>query len=381
MANFGIGFGAFAQGMNQGVGTGMKLRGAWDAKQLRDQRQATIDTAKKEYDKSIDAEVAAQPGIAPEQARSNATAKVGSFTDYLYGTAMPKLIDTYTQNGDLEGAETMRKWSADAKERKFMDSFGKTLGYWAAGNSSGDYTGFADSAVKLLNNGGYGIKATGYDLVKDGEGKTTGLTFKLKDGDNEFSHTFNSIDEAAKFLAAQGSPANRVKQWQAEQEAATKLKADMAKETMKAKVGLGKELAVEDAKQKGRIDLQKQKADDALHLEATKGKGSSNKEQEKDDYVISALKARGFGDDDVSAYFANKYLGGYRKGKSPQEFAQQVLLELTKDPMVTDKSPENLKRLTKGIVDTANEFGGASDGPRPKPGAAPAPSRNIPVYR
>ncbi len=377
--SFGIGFGAFTQGMSQGLGTGMKLRGAYDAKQLRDQRQATIDTAKKEYDKSIDAEVATQPGIAPEQARSNATSKVGSFTDYLYGTAMPKLIDTYTQNGDLQGAETMRKWSADAKERKFMDSFGKTLGYWAAGNSSGDYTGFADSAVKLLNDGGYGIKATGYDLVKDGEGKTTGLTFKLKDGDNEFSHTFNSIDEAAKFLSAQGAPANRVKQWQAEQEAATKLKADVAKETMKAKVGLGKELAVEDAKQKGRIDLQKQKADDALHLEATKGKGSATKEEQTNEYVMGLLKQKGFSDDEVNNYLSNKYLGGYRKGKSPQEFAQQIVLEMAKDPMNAGVKPEVLQQKAQALVDIAVTLGNANS-PQSKP-AAPAPSRNIPVYR
>lgn len=375
----GIGFGAFAQGMNQGLGTGMKLRGAWDAKQVRDQRQATIDTAKKEYDKSIDTEVAAQPGIAPEQARNNATAKVGSFTDYLYGTAMPKLIDTYTQNGDLEGAETMRKWATDAKERKFMDNFGKTLGAWAAGQSSGDYAPFAQSAVDLLNKGNYGIKATGYDLVKDSEGKTTGLTFKLKEGENEFNHTFNSIDEAAKFLSAQGSPANRVKQWQAEQEAATKLKGEMAKEKMKAGVGLGKELAVEDARQKGRMQLQEQKADDALRLEATKGKGSATKEEQTNEYVIGLLKQRGFNDDEVNNYLSNKYLGGYRKGKSPQEFAQQIVIEMAKDPMNAGADPKDLQKKAQALVDIAVTLGNANSG-QSKP-AAPAPSRNIPVYR
>lgn len=385
----GIGLGAFAQGLSQGLGTGIKLGNAWEAKKTRDNRQKAIDDAKTGYNKAIDTEIASQPGIDPAEARSNATNKVGSFTDFLYGTKLPSLIDSYTAAGDLEGAETMRKWGADAKERKFMDSFGKTLGTWAAGRSSGDYTPFAESAVKLLNDGGYGIKATGYDLIKDNDGKTTGLTFKLKEGDKEYSHTFNSIDDAAQFLSAQGSPANRVKQWQAEREAAIKLKSGLALKQADAQIGLNKDIALEGVKQKGRLDLQKEKDDAALHRDATRNKGSGNKDQQKDEYVAGLLRSRGFTDDDVNTYIASKYLGeSYRKGKSPAEFAQQVLLELAKDPMITDKSPENLKKMAAGIVDSAIDLAKSqTQGQRPSgtPGAqggGNTPARQTPpVFR
>lgn len=384
MAGFGIGFGAFAQGLTGGLQTGLKLGKQFKEAKIQNANEAAIKDAKVDYDKQIADNVLTQAGQAPgigepfdvDAANAKAKESVGSFTDFLYQKKMPQIIDTLVQNGDIAGAEKMRKWADDGKERKFMENFGKVLGGWAAGRSSGDYTPFADQAVKLLNSGNYGITADGYDFVKDGDGNTTGLTFNLKDKDGKtFAHTFNSIDDAAQFIAAQGSPTSRFKQWQAEQDAAIKLKTKQGE----AAIGLGKDVAVEGVKQKGRLELQDRKADDQLRLEATKNKSGTIKDQQTDDYVMGLLKARGFGDEEVNRYITQKYLPGFRKAKSPQEYAQQIVLELSKDPMIEDKSPEGIRKQAQALMDIARELG--ADGSTPAARAPAASPRNLPIFR
>lgn len=393
---FGIGGsfgGGFASGLMAGAKVGQAFSGAMDTYNTNQERKAQIEAAKKDYDGAVSEDVMQQAGqqAASEQpglekpfdaaaANEKAKKKVGSFTDFLYNQKMPQIVDALVAKGDLAGAETMRKWGEDGKERAFMTNFGKTLGEWNAGKASGDYSGFAESAVSLLNKGNYGMTATGYDLVKDNEGNTTGLTFKLKNEDGkEISHTFNSMDEAASFIAAQGSPQNRVKQWQSQQEAAANFKAKIATKQAEAQIGIAKDNAVEDNKQKNREKMQGIKADDDLRLEANKNKGSANKEQQKDEYAINLLRERGFGDDEVNQYVAQKYLGGFRKGKSPQEFAQQLVLELSKDPMNSGKSRDDILKQAQSLVDIANQLGNANKGSGGAPAAAP--KTNLPVFR
>lgn len=383
MAGFGIGFGAFAQGLTGGLQAGLKLGKQFKEAKTRNATEGAIKEAKADYDKDIADKVLTQagqqPGIGEPFDAEGAAKKAreeNPFMDFLYQKKLPQITGALVEAGDLDGAEKWRKWGADAKERKFMEGFGKVLGGWAAGRSSGDYTPFADQAVKLLNGGNYGLSAKSYDFVKDGDGNTTGLTFHLKDKDGKtFDHTFNSIDEAAQFISAQASPTSRFKQWQSEQEAAIKLKTEQGK----AAIGLGKDVALEGVKQKGRLELQDRKADDDLRRDAVKAKSGTIKDQQTDEYVMGLLKTRGFGDEEVNRYVAQKYLGGYRKGKSPQEFAQQLVIDLSKDPMIEDKSPEGIKAQARALMDIARELGG--DGATPAARAPSGRTRNLPVYR
>lgn len=383
--SFGIGLGAFAQGLsgglNQGLALGRNIKGA----RSENAKRKAFDDARKEYDSQISENVMQQagqsdPGQAfdPKAAEANAKKSVGSFTDFLYNQRMPEIIDTMVQQGDLEGAERLQKWAADGKERKFMESFGKTLGAWAAGQSSGDYEPFAKSALDLLNKGEYdGLKATGYEIVKDGEGNATGLTFKLSQNGKKFEHTFNSIDEAAQFLSAQGSPQNRVKQWEAQQAAAQSL----VQKRTEAAIGLGRDVALENVKQGGRERLEDKKHDNALQLEASKAQGGG-KQAAEDDYVLSLLQERGFGDDEIDQYIAQKYLGGYRKGKSPEEFAQQIVVELAKDPMLANMPREQLQEKAQSLIEVAAELAaGSKRAPnRQAPGLRAPSSANLPLY-
>lgn len=391
--SFGIGFGAFAQGLASGVNTGLKLQQAWDAKDKRDTQKQAIADAKTGYDNAVSEDVMQQAGqqaqagidtpFDAEAATTKAKQKVGSFTDYLYQQAMPGIIDKMVQGGDIAGAEAMRKWADDGKERSFMNEFGKTLGAWNAGKASGDYSAFADSAVSLLNKGNYGITANGYDLIKDADGKTTGMKFKLKDQDGkEFDHTFNSLDDAASFIAGQGAPQSRVKQWMAQQEAANKFKSTVATKQAEAQIGLAKDTEMERIKQQGRKELEDIKSDNKLRQAAASKKDAVNKEQATNDYVIGLLKDRGYDDDAVNQFLSNKYLGGYRKGKSPEEFGQQLVLELSKDPMNAGKPAAEILKQAQDLVDISRKIGTDGNQSR-KPARAPAPSQssNFPVYR
>lgn len=388
MSNFGIGFGAFVDGFNKGWGLGDKI-----ASGVRQgQQRKAMKQAKSDYDKTIADNVMQQAGQADpnqafdaEGAAKNARKQM-SFTDFLYQQKMPEIIDAMVQGGDIQGAEAMRKWAEDGKERKFMESFGKVLGNWSAGQSSGDYEPFAKSAVELLNNGGYGMKATGYEIIKDKDGNPAGLKFDLNDGKSNFAHTFSSIDEAAQFLAAQGSPSSRVKQWMQAQEAAQKVQA----ERVKSAIGLQKDVALEGVRQQGRerlegIRRQGQerlegiKHDNNLQLDASRARGGGKASQE-DQYVMELLRSRGFGDDEVNQYIANKYLGGYRKGKSPEEFAQQLVGDLAKDPMMSGEGVEAIRERARALMEVAEQLYTRERRPAQAPGiTAPRPN-NLPLY-
>lgn len=359
MANFGIGLGAFADGFARGMG----LRERIDARNADKAKKKAFEQAKTDYDAAIADNVLTQAGQANADGSAPAfdagkasgeARKKMSFTDYLYQTALPKIIDTYVAQGDLEGAERLRVWGQDAKERKFMDGFGRALNSFAAGQADGNYTPFADQTVKLLNEGGYGVKATGYDMVKDGDGNQTGITFHLEDGDRKYSHTFNSMQEAGEFIAGQGDPRSRVQLFQQQAASADKFKAEMAKEQAKAQIGLSRDVQMEGVRQQGRMDLEDQRHQNRLQIEAAKTKQTGSKTQQEFEYMQGLMKSNGFSDEEIRAYIpAMLKIGNYRKGRSTEEYAQQIVLELTKDPMMARKPPEEIAARARQLVEMA----------------------------
>lgn len=388
--SFGIGFGAFAQGLSGGLQQGISLGKAFKGIKADNAKQKAIEDAKGEYDKTVSDTVTQQAGQADpsqpfdtEAATAQAKQKIGSFTDFLYKQKMPQIIDSMVANGDIQGAETMRKWSEDTKERKFMDSFGKTLGNWAVGQSSGDYEPFAKSAVDLLNNGDYGMTATGYELVKDKDGKATGLTFNLKQGDKEIKHTFNSIDDAAQFLSAQGSPANRVKQWQASQDAAQKLKAETTKERIKASIGIGKEVAVENVKQGNRVALEDRKTENDLWKNAASASSQDPKVRAAASTKAQILREAGYGDDQINKWMPA--LLGIREetrqamsGDDLVKFAMETLSKTDEAYMEADNGTKQ-KMINDFITAFRTTAKGAST-PQQAPGI-PTPQQQAPLPR
>lgn len=271
MANFGIGLGAFADGFARGIGLGRQMkRNKREDQQFEreDNLRQSFADARKDYDSTVADNVLTQAGQADPnqpfdaaQATKQAEQKIGSFADFVYKQQLPKIIDTAIASGDLATADALQKWGQDKQERKRTELFGSALNDFYAGQASGDYTAFADKAMKLLNDGGYGqMQATGYEFVKDGDGNTTGVTFNLKDGDKEYSHTFNSMQDVGQFLAAQADPRAAVQRFAAQSASADEFKSKIGMKQAEAQIGLSADLALEDAKHSNRLQIEAAKA-------------------------------------------------------------------------------------------------------------------------
>jgi len=370
MANFGIGLGAFADGFARGYGIRRQMNAdkrAEEQQKRDDELRKGFADARKDYDAQVADNVLTQAGQSDpnkpfdvDQANSQAKQKVGSFSDYMYSTALPKIIDTAIANGDIKQAEMLRKWGDDAGERKRTNLFGSALNDFYAGQATGDYKPFADKAMKLMNDGGYGVKANGYDFVKDNDGNTTGITFNLQDGDRKYSHTFNSMQDMGQFLAGQADPRSRVKLFMSQAGAADKFKQKMAEEQGKAQIGLSRDMAMEDHRQENR-----------LQLAEAKSKETGSKVQKDFEFMQGLLKQNGFSDDEIRAYIpAMLKIGEYRKGRSPEEYAQQIVLEMQKDPLMRSKPIEELKARATQIVQLAQGVAQAAQRPAAQPGIA-----------
>lgn len=374
MSNFGIGLGAFTDGLYRGVGLRRSIdanRRERDAQKREDAKRAEIDGAYSEARSAYDAAVAdnvltqagqanadgSAPAFDVGSANDRATQKIGSFSDFFYKHQLPKVIDAHVKAGDLEGAQKLEAFAQDKKERKRTEQFGRALNAFYAGQTDGNYEPFANRAMDLLNSGDYGVAATGYDFVKDSNGSVAGVTFKLKEGDREYSHTFNSMEDVAGFLAGEMSPESRIKRLESQQAGADKFKSEIAKEEIKAGIGLSKDLALEEARHANR-----------LQLEAAKTKQTGSKSQQEYEYMRGVLEQAGFSSEEIRDFvpaMLKLNASEYRKGKSPEEYAQQLMLELIKSPMNQGKSIEELQKRVNEVMQAVSSAAQAAKAPQP----------------
>lgn len=198
-ANFGVGLGAFTQGLSQGMQIGRQVRDVRNENQVRKAHQEGMANAKTARQSAIDELV--QVGAGPNasntmtmptyqvegqsfadegSARKAAESRVGSVTDFFYQNEAPKIADLYMEQGDVEKAETWRKWIQDKNVQKGFQ-YG-VRAFQAA--SMGDDETAIKNMVKMYNQPGYfedGSKATGYKPVKGKDGSTIGYAITVKD--------------------------------------------------------------------------------------------------------------------------------------------------------------------------------------------------------
>ena len=383
MANFGIGLGAFTQGFANGYKMGRTIK----KDRAADATQKAWSDAKDEYNSQVDSTASdmaltqagqADPnqpfdaGAAAKAARPAAQQKIGSFTDFVLNKRLPQIVDTYMANGDVKGAQALMAWGKSDQAKRNTEMFGSALNDFYAGANDGNYTPFADKAVKLLNTSGHSTKANGYDFVKDGDGNTTGITFHLQEGDKKFDHTFNSMQEAGQFLAGQADPVSQATLFQQQSASASKFKATIAQKKAEAQIGLAKDTALEGVKQENR-----------LQVIAAASKTSDSKIQRDYEYMTGVLKSNGFSDDEIKAYIpAMLKIGQDRKGISPQEYAQQLTKIVAQDWTMRDKSPEEISAKVNTLMQIAQKAGQSA-----QPAAPVSPAQQpgiggggVPVY-
>lgn len=202
-ANFGIGVGALAQGLSTGMDIGQKFNKVRDQKQIRDAMKGGMENAKAAREKAVGERIsvgsasnADNTATVPtfnvdgvdyadeKQARGAADKAVGSVMDFFYQNEAPRVAELYASQGDIQTAETWNKWIKDKNVQKGFE-FG-VRAFQSA--QTGDDEGAVKNMIKMYNQPGYfedGRKATGYELIKNKSGETTGYAITVKGADGK----------------------------------------------------------------------------------------------------------------------------------------------------------------------------------------------------
>lgn len=248
-ANFGIGLGAFAQGLNTGIDAGQKLGGLIQQGKLTRARKQGMADARAARSSAIDNlvqvgsvddglmtkptySVEGQNYATQDEARQAAESRVGSLDEFYTRVAAPKIYEQYLEI-DPEKAEAWRKWNEDKQVRQGQR-------YWASAvmkANMGDFDGFGQDLVRAYNTRGYfddGLQVKGWETLKDDAGNITGakLTMKGPDG-KEYTQTINGMEDAYRMGSFLLSPENVFNTGWSEIQNAQKARLEMAKEDRK----------------------------------------------------------------------------------------------------------------------------------------------------
>lgn len=336
-ANFGIGLGAFAQGLNQGMETGAKLRGAYNDIKLDNAREKGMEEAKAARQSAIDNlvqvgstsnadntmtmptfNVGGQSYGDEAAARSAAEKEVDPLDDFYHRIAVPKIYEEYMQI-DPEKAEIWMKWNEDKQVRK-----GK--GYWARGvraASMGDYDNAGKYFMKAYNTPGYyedGNKMSGFEVIKqkgkDGKEVATGVRIKMKMANGEEVTTDMGVDEAMQMGAMYGDPKNVLEYGLQQLQWRQKQAAEIAKEDRQFQ----RDIYRDDRNAANQSALQSQRDDAALERTVTGKQMDAANKNDAVDRKVEILKRNGYADEWIAQNLpAILGIGEYKKAISPDD--------------------------------------------------------------
>lgn len=355
-ANFGIGLGAFAQGLTNGMQLGRQVRDARNDNKMRKAREQGMADAKAARSSAIDSLI--QTGSAPNadntmtvptyqvggqsfadegSARKAAEGKVGSLDDYYQRVAAPKIYEQYLEI-DPEKAEAWRAWN----EQKQVKAGQRHWAQAVMKANMGDFDGFGQELVKAYNTRGYfedGTEVKDWKTLKDDKGNITGaqLTFKGPDG-KEFSQVINGMDDAYRVGAFMMSPENVFNTGWSEIQAAKKAQIEMAKEDRKFQ----RDVALEDRRESGRVSRQQSQNDAALERTVIGKQMDSANKTAAVDAKVAALKKAGYSDAFINeALPAMLGIGEYKKAAAPEEVRRMLhQARLSSDYNYARKSPQ-----------------------------------------
>lgn len=386
-ANFGIGLGALAQGLNTGIDAGTKLKGIMDQNQIRKAHKEGMAKAKDQRQSAIDELV--QVGAAPnadntmtmptyevegqsfgdeESARKAAESKVGTVTDYFYQNEAPRIAELYMEQGDLQKAETWNKWIKDKNVQKGFE-YG-VRAYQAA--SLGDDEGAIKSMIKMYNHPGYfedGRKATGYEPIKGEGGETVGYAITVED--DKGNKNILNVERGQGMLQAIApfvDPKTVYDQGWSEINAMNKAKLEMAKEDMKFR----RNVALEDRKEVGRVNRQQMQNDAAMERTVTSKQMDAANKTAAVDAKVAALKKAGYPDAFINeALPAMLGIGEYKKAAAPEEVSRMLhQARLSADYNYSRKTPQEQAAIIEQDMQLIN--GPAQERRNPMSGGIPA---------
>jgi hypothetical protein len=286
--------------------------------------------------------------------------------DFYLRDVVPKIKETYISQGNQAGADAWDKWTQDKQAQAGMKNWTQAL----RSAQVGDFKGYADHMVKAYNTPGYyddGLHAEGYDLVKDKDGNTTGLTLKMKNKETgeQFAQTIHGQDDMIQAGIGLLEPANAFKVTMARADAATAAQAKAGLEVAKTNNGMIRDNNKVAVQTQANSQLENQRAGNALNLQATgkqldvqnAGAALNNK--------VEVLKKAGYDEKFIKDALPQILgIGQYKKPADPQETRRMLFQARLSDFNFTRKTPQ---QQAAQIEQDMQLIGGGSGG-----GSAPA---------
>lgn len=227
MAGFGLGVGAFAQGLTQGMTAMQGFKRGQTQQELADLQLQDLkdERAQKQGFKDV-----ATQGMADANAHTDG--QLDSVTDYYMKNTAPKLQQYWLSQGDVTKADVFGKWIQDSNVQQGM----KHSAAFMRSAQTGDAEGAMNSLVKMYNQPGYfedGMSAVNAKLLKDKSGGNAGMEITLrndKTGETT-TQTFNSMTDVYKLGMQFAAPETVFNYGMKELEAGRTAAAANAKET------------------------------------------------------------------------------------------------------------------------------------------------------
>lgn len=260
---FGIGIGAFMDGVRQGAGTASFIKGAIKDRQVQKMEKQAFDETAAARDADIakgvvastDAAGVTSYGVGDQsfadaaEARKAAEAKVGSFMDYYRTNTAPKLIEGYMRAGQADRANQLQTYldSQDGKTR---------FKQWASASqrfAMGDHAGGFQRLASLYKHVDDGVDVVDYSPITEdeyeertlpgsketvrvptGRQRETGgwrVNWKDKTSGKVFSQDYDTADDFARTALYATSPEYQAQYALADLKAAQSARAEAAKKS------------------------------------------------------------------------------------------------------------------------------------------------------
>lgn len=371
-----------ASGLIQGIQAGNMLVDAYyrgqenkDRAEIKSVMAEGLDSAKAQRQSAIDANVKVgseanadntmtMPTFADAkgtkfgseaEARGAAEKSAPSVDDFYVKNVVPRIAETYLKQGNMEQAEKWNNWAQEKNTKTGMKHWTKAL----QAGQMGDFKSYADNMVKAYNTPGYyddGLEADGYDLVKDKEGNTTGMTLNLrnKSTGEKFSQTIRGQEDMVKMGIGLLDPANAFKTTQAAVTAAQNAKAKAAEGDLKFK----RDVYRDDRKGERQAQADDRRANSAMDRLVTGKQLDQAGKTAAVDAKANALRKAGYSDDFVKQAMPQLLgLGDYKKAAPPEEVRRMLHQARLSDFNYTRKTPEEQAAIINQDLSLINGAG------------------------
>ena len=378
-ANFGIGLGAFSQGLNTGLQTGQQLAQIRDQGQIRRQAKQGIESARQAREGDINArigqqgldgaqgfmgemttgyEVDGQQFGSPEAARGKAEQGMGSVMDYFMRDAAPKIGETFLAQGDIEKAEAWNQWISDSQTRRGMEHWSRAL----RAAQMGDNKGFVDAITQAYNSPGYADDGLTVKSHRINDGGSITMIFE-RDGE-EFEQTFENTEDLQQMAIGLLSPNNAFEITRAQAQSAAEARSKAAQEDLKFQ----RELYRDEAKHGQSLEQDTHRSN-LRQMENTEGL------RQKANEAAAVLREWGYSDSEISAMIP-RIIGSdsNRQQISDRDLRLRIVESFSGDRRFGSLTPEQQEQRINEMVELVR--GADDDAPRtPNPAAGGLPGQ------